>query len=130
MPIDGRDITPRVPRNARRVAVEPSDVDSDFVYYVTDNEVLTEQEVHDMKYRRQRDLNNVASKRCRENRKRKQVEMEEELEFQQRWNAELKSKLDSVTAKVQRLKEFMLTNRLIHLGEASDSAASLDSVWE
>jgi len=61
-----------------------------------------------MKYRRQRDLNNVASKRCRENRKRKQSELEEELMEQQRRNLELKSRLESMAAKVQRVKEYML----------------------
>ncbi len=104
MPVEDFPITPLVPRTARRVPLNPSDEQSNHVY-VTDNRVLTEHEVQAMKYRRQRDLNNLASKRSRENRKRKQNELEEELMEQQRRNLELKSRLESLAAEVQRVKE-------------------------
>merc|ERR1711950_93928 len=44
----------------------------------------------DEKYRKMRNQNNEASKRCRENRKRKANEMEEELEFLEKKNQKLK----------------------------------------
>jgi Basic region leucine zipper len=64
-----------------------------------------EQEVQELKYRRQCDLNNMVSKRCRENRKRKPIEMEVEVTHLQRRNLELKRKLADLADKLQRVKE-------------------------
>ena len=62
------------------------------------------EDVEDQKYRRMRDLNNAASKRCRANRKRKQATMQEEEEFLVRRNKELKMKATQMEEMVEKLK--------------------------
>ena len=76
-PVDNspREITVKLPRLRRdRRTSTTSASDSDLVS-CSESSVsgMTEDEISALKYRRMRDLNNEASKRCRQNRKRKQV---------------------------------------------------------
>jgi len=95
----GREITPAV-RHGR--VVTDSDTDS------AGN--LTEAEISDYRYRRMRDLNNEASKRCRENRKRKFDTLEAECEQLRQRNTQLKEKLRRLEGVVRRVKSYYLTN--------------------
>merc|ERR1719188_2299999 len=56
------------------------------------------------KYRRMRDLNNVASKRCRNKRKRKQAELEAEQKELEKRNEVLKAKCLKMEELVERMK--------------------------
>lgn len=56
------------------------------------------------KYRRMRDLNNEASKRCRQNRKNKQANLEAEAEALARKNVELKLRVGQMEELLERLK--------------------------
>ena len=67
-------------------------------------------ERNDEKYRRMRVQNNDASKRCREKRKRKHQEMEEELEFLQSKNQTLLDKVASMEREVRAMKKRLLTD--------------------
>merc|ERR1719410_3130320 len=69
-------------------------------------EHLTEDE----KYRKMRDQNNEASKRCRANRKRKHQELEDELIELERKNVVLKEKMDSMEREVKLLKKKFLSD--------------------
>merc|ERR1712079_154848 len=64
----------------------------------------------DEKYRRMRNQNNDASKRCREKRKRKAQEVEEELAFLQEKNLNLKEKFESMEREVNAMKRQLLSN--------------------
>merc|ERR1712232_1298250 len=64
----------------------------------------------DEKYRKMRSQNNEASKRCRENRKRKAKEMEEELEFLEKKNQKLKETFESMEREVKAMKRRLLSN--------------------
>jgi len=84
--------------------------------FVTDDEstcsasegYLTEDEVERMKKRRARDLNNEASKRCRENRKLLFKKQLEELETLTKRNQDLKRTLNDLHNQVSTLKESMM----------------------
>ena len=69
---------------------------------------MTDDEVSALKYRRMRDLNNEASKRCRENRKQKKVKESEELDNLLRKNENLKHIVRRMEAKVALLKRKFL----------------------
>ena len=97
------------------------------MYVTSEGRYLTEQEVALMKWRRGRDLNNVASKRCRENRKLRQQRMEEEAEQLLARNAELKRRLRALEAKVRRVKEYYLTQMLPGGGVVDPE--SLEKMW-
>jgi len=126
VPVD-RPITPRVPRAPRiRLAASTAAEDSDHVY-VTSDGYLTEQEVAHLKWRRGRDLNNVASKRCRENRKLRQQQLEQEADQLVAKNAALKRKLRDMEAQVRRVKEYCLT-RMLPGGGVVDPD-SLERMW-
>jgi len=60
------------------------------------------------KYRRMRDLNNEASKRCRQNRKRKQSDLEAEAEALQKRNVVLKARCRKMEEFVDRMKKQFL----------------------
>lgn len=69
-------------------------------------EVLTDIE----KYRKMRDQNNESSKRCREKRKRKHQEAEEELIELQNRNSVLRATLDKMEREVKILKQKVLSD--------------------
>merc|ERR1712029_713543 len=70
--------------------------------------VKMENLTEDEKYRRMRLQNNDASKRCREKRKRKQQDMEEELVFLQDKNQSLKEKVELMEREVRAMKRRLL----------------------
>lgn len=110
-----RPILPPLPR-ARR-GTQPESEDSD----------LTEQDVANWRYRRSRDLNNVASKRCRENRKRRHQEAEEEALRLEARNIELNRRLRALEAKVRKFKEIYMQHILP--GGRNINPAYLDVLW-
>jgi len=71
---------------------------------------MTDDEVSAQKYRRMRDLNNEASRRCRESRKGKQSAAEIELEMLQTRNIHLKKKLIEMEQNMRILKRRILTD--------------------
>jgi hypothetical protein len=77
--------------------------------YVFEANSWTEPEdgTKEVKYRRMRDLNNEASKRCRENRKRKVETLEEEEHYLILSNAELREKVMRLEKKVTLVKEYV-----------------------
>merc|ERR1712228_141205 len=65
---------------------------------------MSSEEQKDFRYKRMRELNNAASKRCRINRKRKFEDMEEEQTFQAARNIELKNKVAELESQVSKFK--------------------------
>merc|ERR1711876_81497 len=74
------------------------------------SEVKIELLSEDEKYRKMRVQNNEASKRCRANRKRKHLEMEEEVVSLQERNVELREKMAAMEAEVKMLKRRLLSD--------------------
>jgi len=72
--------------------------------------MLTDDQMKSLKYRRARDLNNEASKRCRQNRKEKQQEKERECEELAERNRELKQML---LAKEEEMEAWKAKCRLV-----------------
>jgi len=82
-------------------------------------EIKIEHLTEDEKYRKMRDQNNEASKRCRANRKRKHQELEDELIELERKNVVLKEKMDSMEREVKLLKkkflsDISLSSKILH----------------
>merc|ERR1711899_488634 len=65
---------------------------------------MSSEEQKDFRYKRMRELNNAASKRCRINRKRKFEDMEEEQTLQAARNIELKNKVAELEDQVSKFK--------------------------
>jgi hypothetical protein len=77
---------------------------ADHSYDGYDDSSLSADDIKGAKYRRMRDLNNEASKRCRQNRKRKfGTLIDSESDLRER-NAELKMKCKQMEELVERLK--------------------------
>merc|ERR1711902_149702 len=74
------------------------------------SEVKIELLSEDEKYREMRVQNNEASTRCRANRKRKHLEMEEEVVSLQKRNVELREKMAAMEAEVKMLKRRLLSD--------------------
>jgi len=89
-----------VPTNATNVSFENK------VLVEVKTESLTDIE----KYRKMRDQNNESSKKCREKRKRKHQEMEEELVELQDRNSVLRATLDKMEREVKILKQKVLSD--------------------
>jgi len=68
---------------------------------------MSEEEQKAVRYRRMRDLNNAASKRCRINRKRKFEVMEDEQALLERKNISLKTEVESLEARVEKAKKII-----------------------
>merc|ERR1711963_1137696 len=73
-----------------------------------DTSGMSSEEAKDLKYRRMRDLNNAASKRCRLNRKMKFDKMEIEEQQLLAKNTQLKAQVEGLENQVNRLKELVL----------------------
>merc|ERR1719216_413451 len=106
---------PEQPAEATRVSVivpVSSPSTSFYINPVEQEEVNVKLEPlgEDEKYRKMRSQNNEASKRCRENRKRKAKEMEEELEFLEKKNQKLKETFESMEREVKAMKRRLLSN--------------------
>ena len=76
--------------------------------HVSDSTDLTDDEVSASKYRRMRDLNNEASRRCRDRRRMKQQKMATELDEQRNKNLILKEKCDILELKTRKIKNYIL----------------------
>lgn len=100
------DITPKLPRLTSSVRAS----DTEVTYYSDSCGALTDNEVSALKYRRMRDLNNEASKRCRETRKNKQSNREKELEEIQVKNAKLRKVVKIMEHEILLLKKKILTD--------------------
>jgi len=100
-----REVTP--PRRPRgRPATAPthanvSEIDSEL-------EGLFGAERKEAKYRRMRDLNNAASKRCRVNRKRKFEDMDNEIQREESRNAKLKIQMEALETQVDNFKKMII----------------------
>merc|ERR1712141_384570 len=106
---------PEQPAESKRVSVivpVSSPSTSFYINPVEQEEVKVKLEPlgEDEKYRKMRCQNNEASKRCRENRKRKSKEMEEELEFLEQKNLKLKETFESMEREVKAMKRRLLSN--------------------
>merc|ERR1712083_1250700 len=111
---------PEHPAEAKRVSVIVPMSSPSTSFYINTLEQLEQlehqQEVkleplgEDEKYGKMRIQNNEASKRCRENRKRKAKEMEEELEFLEKKNQKLKETFESMEREVKAMKRRLLSN--------------------
>jgi hypothetical protein len=88
---------------------------SDHSYMWRDASSMSEDEVKDFKYRRMRDLNNEASKRCRQNRKKKSDEMEQVEKDLVAHNAFLRAKVNSLESKTRTLTDWIRAKGLISL---------------
>merc|ERR1712018_245252 len=75
-----------------------------------DNEIesMSGPQKKEAKYRRMRDLNNAASKRCRVNRKRKFEEMETEVQREEARNAKLKIQMEALEIQVDNFKKMII----------------------
>lgn len=92
---------PSLAAGSRTITPRPS-TSADLSDSVTDDEVSAQ------KYRRMRDLNNEASRRCRENRKTKQQLADMEIELQRAKNRQLKLELARLELKVTKLKSLVM----------------------
>jgi len=102
-PQDPLAITPKLPR------LPPGrNSDSEYAYVSDSGDILTDDEVSALKYRRMRDLNNIASKRCRQTRKEKMASTEAELQYLTERKENLKILLHKMEAKVKQLKSKFL----------------------
>jgi hypothetical protein len=112
---------PRRPRGRPSTASEYANV-SDI-----DLECLSGSEKKEAKYRRMRDLNNAASKRCRVNRKRKFEGMETEVQREEARNAKLKIQLEALETQVDSYKKTIIdmiktkkqNQQIVHQQQAS-----------
>merc|ERR1711963_1288586 len=91
---------PRRPRGRPPTAPSIADVPE-----LDDSSNMSEDELKDLKYRRMRDLNNAASKRCRVNRKRKFDDMETEVILLKSRNLELTNTVEDLEKKVETMKK-------------------------
>lgn len=66
---------------------------------------MSADELKDLRYKRMRQLNNAASKRCRINRKRKFEEMESEVSTLESTNAGLTIQVEALEEKVSSMKK-------------------------
>jgi len=98
---------------------------------------LTEDEASAQKFRRMRDLNNEASRRCRENRKLKQEEAERELQQlmvinqeKKRIVAEMEKQVKEMKARIlQDVSGGQLLQQRLHAGQQHSSPPNLSSTW-
>merc|ERR1711923_47176 len=106
---------PEQPTESARVSViVPVSAPSTSFYIKTEEQEEVKVELEplgeDEKYRKMRRQNNDASKRCREKRKRKAKEMEEELAFLEEKNQNLRETFESMEREVKALKRQLLSN--------------------
>jgi len=78
--------------------------------HLSDSTDLTDEEVSALKYRRMRDLNNEASRRCRNKRRVSQENLALELEQQKNKNLLLNEKCHNMEMRIRKLKKFILKN--------------------
>ena len=103
---DNKDTIVPVRRPRGRPATAPeyanvSEIDNEI-------EIMSGPQKKEAKYRRMRDLNNAASKRCRVNRKRKFEEMETEVQREEARNAKLKIQMEALEIQVDNFKKMII----------------------
>jgi len=103
---------PRIPRPypepPKRPRGRPPTASTVAVIHEYENSsALSEEEQKLVKYRRMRDLNNAASKRCRVNRKLKFDRQEQEVDRLQTKNVTLKAEVENLEAKVEKAKKLV-----------------------
>merc|ERR1712244_158942 len=76
--------------------------------HLSDSTDQTDDEVSALKYRRMRDLNNEASRRCRDRRRVNQENKERELEQHRHRNLVLRNECDILETKVRQIKNYIL----------------------
>jgi hypothetical protein len=99
-PLGSRTITPRPPRPF--TAADP--------YFSDSSVTMTDDEVSAQKYRRMRDLNNEASRRCREIRKERSDAAEKEIHNLRLRNMQLKRIVAKMEEKMKVMKRQILAN--------------------
>jgi len=104
-PVSTRKITKRVNAKVLRAARPITDDESATESNMSDVEYIAQ-----MKYRRSRDLNNEASKRCREKRKEKFFELCQQRDGLADRNVELRAKLANMEKLVAELKKYFNEN--------------------
>jgi len=112
-----RTITPKLPK-ARPVSQRS---DSELSYLSDSCSGLTDNDMSAMKYRRMRDLNNEASRRCRDTRKRRQAKKEEEVDELRLKNESLSRTVEKMERHIAELKRKILTdvrNPAAHIARA------------
>lgn len=100
-----REITPKLPKLPRGQITS----DSEYAYVSDSGGILTDDEVSALKYRRMRDLNNEASKRCRQTRKQKMAINEHMVNQLTEKNEKLKNIVDRMETKVVEMKLKFIT---------------------
>jgi len=110
-PLAKREITtvPAVSHKRQQQAATTDDSE----YLTSDLANMSEAEISDLKYRRMRDLNNEASKRCREKRKMKFQDLVNERNIEFEKNSQLREKLESMMQEVEELKEYFTKNCIV-----------------
>jgi len=98
----------KVGRPARGKPIEVTQIPTALI------EKLSEVELTSLKYRRMRDLNNEASRKCRENRKKKAATADVEMELEMEKNRQLKATLEKMS-----MQKDMLAKKLKALGLCS-----------
>jgi len=102
---------PRIPRPypepPKRPRGRPPTAATVAVVNEYDSSTMSESDQKLVKYRRMRDLNNAASKRCRVNRKRKFEVMEDEVNSLERKNISLKTEVEGLEARVEKAKKII-----------------------
>ena len=78
-----------------------------------DISLYTKEEIQSLKYRRARDLNNEASKKCRAVRRGRQIDLEECLHWEEKRNRNLTSEYNEQVKKLDSFKRYMYKRRLI-----------------
>ena len=78
-----------------------------------DISLYTKEEIQSLKYRRARDLNNEASKKCRAVRRGRQIKLEECLHLEEKRNRNLTSEYNEQVKKLDSFKIYMYKRRLI-----------------
>jgi len=74
---------------------------------------LTQEQLEQLKYRRMRDLNNEASRKCREKRKNKNQQLEDILEQEANKNDFLRAQCESMEKKVEKIKALMMARGIM-----------------
>jgi len=105
------------------------------VAVVTDydtSSAMSAEEQEQVRYRRMRDLNNAASKRCRINRKRKFEVMEDEQAVLERRNISLKTEVAGLEARVEKAKKiiFALVQKKQNSAASTSTATTTSEVTE
>ena len=126
VPLQARPIAP--PLHLRRVLnAHLMDLSGNDAHHRPHDGLTEEEVVAEWRYRRSRDLNNVASKRHREQRLLRERQLDAELEQLERKNRRLKRRHDGLEDRLRRLKKFNLIQT--GSGDGHFNPARLETMW-